>query len=137
MIITSPGVSAVNQSDNSENSEAKSGTKVAPHLSHFSKPTKESPNSKEHRIESLEEISEKDSVGVRNNSSNAFSDQSKLHDMSETGGSTDFKEIRKKPNLHIFTQNPEAIAAYQSMRKKPDLKSTFYFIQNLSFLTFK
>ena len=123
-MVSAPGISSVNQGEISENSESKTGNKMSPHRSHFSKPMKEkdSPNGKEHKIESLDDISEKDSVGLPNNSSNAFSDLSKSHEI-ENGGSCDFKEIRKKPNLHIFTQNPEAIATFQTLRKKTDQKS--------------
>ena len=113
--------------ENNENSDNKT-TKVA-HLSHFSKPQiKEIPKEKEHRIESLEDISEKESVGLPTNSLNAISETSKSRDISETGGSSDFKEFRKKPNLHIFTQNVENLMIYQKFNKiSPDQRSKFIF----------
>lgn len=66
------------------------------HLSHFSK-------ARDFHIESLDDISEKDSVGLPSRSNTTFNDV--LSKNNET--SAEMKD-RKKPNLHIFTQKPDS-----------------------------
>ena len=64
----------------------------------------------------MDDISEKESASIQNsaflpctgNSLNAISDCSKSREIAENGSSMELKDInRKKPNLHIFTQNHE------------------------------
>lgn len=56
-------------------------------------------------IESLDDISEKDSVGLPNKSHHTINEESKSKDLSENSF-TETKEKKRKPNLHIFTHSP-------------------------------
>ena len=71
--------------------------------SHFGKP-------KEPHIESLDNISEKESALMRNHSIVSISSQNKTKELIDT--SEDSKEARKKPALHVFTHKTEEIQQF-------------------------
>lgn len=119
--------------DSSEVPDTKPLAKVAP-PSHFSKPKviiKEpsqdetlKEKEKQQRIQSLDEISEKE------NSLNAISETSKSHEISDAGGSLELKD-RKRPNLHIFTHHVDAIQVFNKLNKLPEQRSCVFFIFEL------
>ncbi len=98
ILINSPFLSHLDGSNNNSNESPNLKVQHPARFSHFAK-------GKETHIESLDNISEKDSAVLQNLSMVSISSQNKTKEQIDT--SDDSKELRKKPALHIFTQKTE------------------------------